>query len=40
MPDEIKDLFESKINEFFETHDKVLKEELKGQDLEVEKVLR
>ena len=30
MPDEIKDIYEQKIIDFFASHDKVLKEELKG----------
>ena len=40
MPDEIKDIIEPKINEFFEIHDKNIKEEIKALDNEVEKVIR
>jgi hypothetical protein len=39
MPDEVKDSIEPKINEFFEIHDKKLKEELKNLDIDVERIL-
>ena len=39
MPDEVKDIIEPKINEFFEIHDKKLKEELRQLDMDIERII-